>query len=369
MEILITGLVLGLLALVGLAVKFSSEETGQQKKLEDAKNRKIADLETEIARRDTEFKKIKADYQKLEDEFFKAKDDADIFKKENTEITQKAKQAEKLKEESGSLREELKQKETILQQEIIARQKLQGEVSLADAENEKLKKEVERVNNELKSKTEMFDGLKGQFNELENELEKIGMGQVKPPKVEPLKVEPQKVEPPKVKPPKAEPILKQPQELKKEAKTESLRGVEQPPKESKPQEVPRKQVDDAWLSKKQEEPKTETKQDLPKKPDLPKSQAEIPGFVPKQPSTKTDTKLSVLSDMEFLKAAPPKKEETAPSATDIPEGTFKLTNVNKPTAPTPQAPDAKKDKDKSKKETLIPGFHPKDEKPSSPPPL
>ena len=350
MEILIVGLVLGLLALVGLAVKFSSEETGQQKKLDDAKSKKVSDLDAEIARRDMEFKKIKVDYQKLEDEFFKAKDDTDIFKKENTDMTQKVKQADKLKEELALVKDELKQKDAVLQQETIARQKLQGELSLQDAENEKTKKEIDRLNNELKAKIEMFDGLKGQFDELENELQRVRMGeQVKPPKAEPPKVEPPKVEPPKAEPLKAEPPKVEPPKAepvsKKEEKPASLKEIAAPVKESKPQETPKKPADTFGLFQKHDE---------------------IPGFPSKQPGAKADAKQPVPSDMEFLKAVPPEKKEEPPKvlSADIAEGAFKLTNVNKPSSPaSPQAPDAKKDKAKSKKETLIPGFHPKEEHP------
>jgi len=348
MEILIAGLVLGLLALVGLALKFSSEETGQQKRLDDARSKKISDLEAEIARRDTEFKKIKADYQKLEDEFFKAKDDADIFKKENTDMIQRVKQADKLKEELTAVKDELKQKDAVLQQEIIARQKLQGELSLQDSEIEKTKKEIDRLNNELKAKIQMFDGLKGQFDELENELQRVRMGeQVKPPKAEPPKAEPPKAEPPKAEPPKAEPpkaesILKQPLVFKKEEKPASLKEIAAPAKEDKPQEVAKKQADTLGLSQKHED---------------------IPGFPLKQPGAKADAKQPVPSDMEFLKAVPPEKKEDNPKApvADVSEGAFKLTNVNKPSPPASQTPDAKKDKAKSRRETLIPGFHPKEE--------
>lgn len=345
MEILIAVLLLGLLALVGLAVKFSSEETGQQKRLDDAKSKKISDLEAEIARRDAEFKKVKTDYQKLEDEFFKAKDDADIFKKENTDMTQKVKQADKLKEEWTVAKEELKQKEAVLQQEIIARQKLQGELSLQDAEYEKSKKEIDRLNSELKAKKEMFDGLKGQFDELENELQRVRMsGEAKPLKAEPPKAELPKAELPKVEPPKSEP-----------PKVE-------PPKPESPKPEPPKKVEPprAEPPKKVEPPKPEPPKAAPPKHE------EIPGFPTKQqPGAKIDASQPVPSDMEFLKAVPPAKKEEPPKtpAADIAEGAFKLTNVNKPSPSASEAPDTKKDKAKSKKETLIPGFHPKEEHP------
>ena len=95
-----------------------------------------------------------------------------------------------------------------------------------------------------------------------------------------------------------------------------------------------------------------------------KASEEIPGF-PQQKDVKIDTKQGVPSDTDFLKAQPqpPQKTEETPFKEDtiVPEGTFKLTNVNKPASQTraeykkPQ----EKDKSKSKRETLIPGFHPK----------
>ena len=63
------------------------------------------------------------------------------------------------------------------------------------------------------------------------------------------------------------------------------------------------------------------------------------------------------SDTDFLKANPPQKPADA-AAAEIPDGAFKLTNVNKPAGDSSGR--RKKDKSKSKRETLIPGFQPKE---------
>jgi len=278
MEILIIILVLGFLALVGFIFKFTTDDSKQQKDVEDAKVHHITDLETEMGRKDVEMKKMMDDRQRLEDEFFKARDEASVFKKDNAELTTKLKHLEKLKDDSAGARDELKQKDIMLHQETVARQKLQGELSLMESE--------------LKKTTEMYEGLKLQFNEIEAELQKAHEPpkKVEAPKPEPPKIE-QQPEPPKVEPPKAE-----------------VPKIE-PPKPEPPVQV-----------------------------------------------TKVDIKKDVPSDTDFLKAGPSQKiDEPVPGA--IQEGAFKLTNINKPSIP-PKPQD--KDKQKSKKETLIPGFQPKE---------
>lgn len=332
MEILIGALALGVVVLVVFAFKFTSEETKEQKVVEDAKGRRITDLEAEMTRKDTELKKMMDTRQKLEDEFLKAKDEADIFKKENSEIAQKIKPLEKAKEELMVLKSDSKQKDLMLEQETVARQKLQGELSLKDMEIDKLAKEIEKLNSELKAKTQLYEGLKGQFDEVESELTKVREEAFKKEKGAPKKEEPKPV-------------------------------VEEKPEEEKPKE------------EKKELPKPEEMEELPKlesKKEIAEENApqakqyeEIPGF-PKQADVKIETRQGVPSDTDFLKAQPPKKSEEGTLA-DMPEGAFKLTNVNKPAQKSkePQKPEGK-DKGKSKRETLIPGFHPLKEHPEHP---
>ena len=280
MEILIILLLLGFLALVGFIFKFTTDDSKQQKDVEDAKVRHIADLEAEMGRKDVEMKKMMEERQRLEDEFFKARDESSVFKKDNAELTAKLKQLERSKEDSSGAKDELKQKDAMLAQETVARQKLQGELSLRESELEKT--------------TEMYEGLKLQFNEIEAELQKAH----EPPK----KVEAPKPEPPKAEPPKLE--LPKP----------SFPNVEPPKPEAANTEAPKVEV------------------------------------------TKIEIKKDVPSDTDFLKAGPAKKtDEPMPGA--IQEGAFKLTNINKPSNP-PKPQD--KDKQKSKRETLIPGFQPKE---------
>ncbi|MFH0941018.1 MAG: hypothetical protein V1840_04100 [Candidatus Omnitrophota bacterium] len=278
MEILIILLLFGFLALVGFIFKFTTDDSKQQKDVEDAKVRHIADLESEMGRKDVEMKKMMEERQRLEDEFFKARDESSVFKKDNAELTAKLKQLERSKDE-------LKQKDVMLAQETVARQKLQGELSLMESELEKT--------------TEMYEGLKLQFNEIEAELQKAH----EPPK----KVEAPKPEPPKTEEPKPEP-------LKVEQPKPSFPNVEPPKSEAANAEAPKVEV------------------------------------------TKIEIKKDVPSDTDFLKAGPAKKtDEPMPGA--IQEGAFKLTNINKPSNP-PKPQD--KDKQKSKRETLIPGFQPKE---------
>jgi hypothetical protein len=340
MEILIGLLLLGFLGLIGFGVKFTLDEGKREKDVENAKDRKVSDLETEMGRKDLELKKLMEERQRLEDDFFKAKDEAGILKKENSEMAQKAKAQEKAKEETSELKSEIKQKDLMLQQETVARQKLQGELSLRDMEADKLTKEIDDLKKELKSRTDMHEGLKGQYNELEAELQKVHQPKIEP-KVE-SKVEQPKAEP-KVEQPKAEP---KPEPSKPEVKIETkVEPKPQPKPDIKPEPKP--------------EPKLEIKPAV-------RAPEEIPGF-PKQKDAKIDIKQGVPSDTDFLKAQPQplqKTEETPPRKEDtiVPEGTFKLTNVNKPASQIPAEPKKpqEKDKSKSKRETLIPGFHPKD---------
>ena len=186
----------------------------------------------------------------------------------------------------------------------------------------------------------MFEGLKGQFNELENELAKIREGALKKPSAEPSGEAPKISEPP----------------AKEEPKIKDRSVIEKAMQKVKP-------------------------------PEAPKKDEEVPGFprVSKVPEDKTKARPGVPSDTDFLKAQPTKlPEETSvleglkvpeapkapvpgvppvpgiPPVPGVPPGTFKLTNVNKPKEP--EKP-KEKDKTKSKRETLIPGFHPKEQPP------
>ena len=377
MEILIAGLGLGLVALIVFFFKFSTEETKSQKISEESKNKKLSDLEAEIARRDLETKKMMEERQKLEDEFLKVKDEVDILKKDNSEMGLKVRQLERAKEEFSQAKAEMKQKDALLEQETIARQKMQGELSLQQRENEKLTKEAQVLRNELKTKTDMFEGLKAQFDELESELQRTREELLK----RDTSAQTKEQAPLEKKEPKAPPILfepsvfKGPEAFKKEPPAPAAPVAAALPEEKQKIELPK--IKEEIKVSEPAVPKIETKkmplpaQELPKKEVAPiqssetkKELEEIPGF-PKQAETKVGIRQGVPQDTDFLKAQPLKKDSEQVSD-EIPPGTFKLTNVNKPKSETPDSstkeiPDKKppeKDKNKSKKETLIEGFHP-----------
>ncbi len=341
MEALIGIMLLVLGAIVFLFFKFSADEVRQQKNIEDAKVRRISDLEAESARKDIELKKIMEERQKLEDELYKSKDQTDIYKKENSEFLAKIKALEKSKDESSEAKQELKQKDQLLQQETVARQKLQAEVALKESEIEKLNKELDSLRQELKSKSQMLDGLKGQYTELENEIQKLREESLKKQEAM-LKAETQQSQKPEVKPASLT-------EIKPEVKVEV--NPEQPKPEVK--------QDIKTVAK--PEAKPEQKQET--KPEVAKPQ-EIPGF-PKQGETKLEIKKNVPSDTDFLKAELSNNKD-ADIASSVSDGAFKFTNINKPSSQTQEkkpteAPQKapEKDKNKSKREVLIEGFHPK----------
>ncbi|MFA5039339.1 MAG: hypothetical protein WC732_06630 [Candidatus Omnitrophota bacterium] len=392
MEIIIGVLLVGFLGLVAMILKTSSEDAKKSKVVEDAKGRRISDLEAQLLQKDGELKKVMEERQKLEDEFFKAKDDAEIFKRENTELLQKLKTLEKQKEETGPLREELKQKEAIAHQETVARQKMEGELSLRETEIEKTQKERDSLKADLKAKSDLYEGLKGQYDELEAEVQKLREAQIKikaeTPKAEPAnkpvqapeaselpkpeipKAEPPKAESPKAEPPKPE--LPKAESLLPEAPKAGLPEGQAFPGESAKPETPKNDPapKPGPFSLRDAGPKgpqaAEPRAQQPKPSG--NTADEIPGF-PKADQTKVDIKKDVPGDVEFFKVQP-KKEDEASGETEAP---FKLTNVNKPSAPAAQ-PSEKKDaaagsqqkppeKSKTKRETLIPGFQPKEDKP------
>ena len=129
-----------------------SDDDKRSKTLDDAKGKRIADLEAEVGQKDGELKKALAEAQRLEEEFYKAKDEADIAKKDVSELQAKLKSLEKDKSETTELKNDNKQKELMLQQETVARQKLQGELSLKDIEIEEAPQQ----------KLKRFRGVEGQ---------------------------------------------------------------------------------------------------------------------------------------------------------------------------------------------------------------
>jgi len=423
MEILIGVLLIGLLAAVGLSFKFLTDDKKELTRVEDAKAKRIADLEADLGRKDAELKKSLGEIQRIEDAYYQAKNDVDVAKKEGSELSARLKQAEKAREEQGQAKDEVKLKAAALEQETVARQKLQGQLAMADSEAEKAKAKVSELEKkvldlqaDLKAKNETLEGLKGQFSELEAEVQKSGLKAVEkskpespksePPKVEPVKAEPPKPQPPKAEPPKSEPPKiespkpqppkveppkseppkiesPKPQPSKVEPPKPEPPKVEppkpQPPKVEPPKVEPPKPQPPKVEPPKVEPPKPEPPKVEPPKPEPPKKElkpAPPIDFAP-EPSdkskggpgvgfTKQELKGGAPSDTDFLKAGPaPKKADGL--AGGVPEGAFKITNVNKPAPPSPPSPPPKKDadvkdkaKDKSKRETLIPGFHPKE---------
>ncbi|MDD5018948.1 MAG: hypothetical protein PHS61_00805, partial [Candidatus Omnitrophica bacterium] len=195
MEIIIGVLLVGFLGLVGLILKTSTDDAKKGKVLEDNKARRIADLESQLLQKDGELKKVMEERQKLEEEFFKAKDDAEILKRESSDLIQKAKQSDKFREEVNVLKDEARQKDMLVQQETTARQKMEGELALRDSDIQKLRKELDDVKSQLKTKVEVYEGLQGQYNELEAEIQKLRMGGLQKPKAETIsKAEPPKAE-------------------------------------------------------------------------------------------------------------------------------------------------------------------------------
>lgn len=348
MELLIGLLLVGLVGIVAVAFKFLTDDDAQQKRIEDVKSKKIADMEAEAARKDMELKKTAAEFKRMEEDYYKAKDEADVQRKDNTELLAKIKALEKAKDEFTESKNDSKQKDMLLQQETVARQKLQAELSLCDTEIEKktqeidaLKNDVERLKQELKNKTEMFDGLKGQYAELDNEIQRVRMEQASKTKEEaPKPPEPIKSAGviPVVIPVKETPAVQKPAEPPLAPAVPKAEPVQPPVKPVEPP-APAAIVKPAFLSK---APEPLPAVPLEKKPvDLPGSPKDVP------------------SDTDFLKAQPPSKP--ADMVADIPDGAFKFTNVNKPSAEAPGEP--KKEKKNPKKETLVPGFHPKDKTP------
>ncbi len=315
MEIVIGVLVVGLLAAVGLSFKFLTDESKEKTKTDDAKAKRITDLEAELGRKDQELKKSLGEIQRIEDAYYQAKNDVDIAKKESSELAVRLKQTERSKDDQGQAKDELKQKSMLLEQETVARQKLQGEITMREMELEKLEKKLAEAEAQVKAKTQMYEGLKGQFAELEAELQK-GPAKPKSPETGDKPPEPPKPQPPKPEPPKPE-----------------------PPKPEPPKPQP---------------PKPEPPKPEPPKPEPPETGGPGVGF------TKEELKKGVPSDTDFLKAKPAPKPE-GPAA-DVPEGTFKITNVNKPAPPKDEDKDKEKKKPKSNRETLIPGFQPKEKR-------
>ncbi|MFH0877942.1 MAG: hypothetical protein V1863_06955 [Candidatus Omnitrophota bacterium] len=377
MEILILILALGVVGVLGYAFKFTSDEEKQKQAVEDGKSKKISDLEAQAGRLNAGLKKATEERQKLEDEFFKFKDEADITKRENEELLNKIKQLEKAKEEASYLKGELKQKDLMLQQETVARQKLQGELSIAQNESDKFKAEVD-------AKTKMHEGLKGQFEELENELLKLKFSGTQPQKAKEAAadvIKPVEPKPVESKPPAPKPVEEQ---KPQEAKQEKVPPAPQAPKvdkpvESKPPAPPKPPEPEKPKEVVLEKPK-EPKQDKgPIEPEAPKAfqpfeikppvskSSEPPLGFPPQSAAKIETKKDVPSDTDFLQAkSAPKPAE--PIDSGIQEGAFKITNVNKPKPPEqpPEKKEPEKDKSKHKRETLIPGFQPKKESPHEP---
>ncbi len=474
MELMIVGLAGGLIALVVVILKSSTEETSRQKILEETKAKRVSDLEAEASRKDLELKKAMDERQRLEDEFFKAKDELEIFRKENTELAAKAKQLDKMKEELAQVKTEAKQKEMLTSQEMTARQKLQGELSLREIELEKQGKEIQDLKAQLATKTQMHEGLKGQFSELEAEVLRLREDLIKRGEAAsraakpPAEPEPKKVSPPDH---QGAPLSKAPAVDAAAAPKAPLAEGAAPGTENKEKAVlsapavpamphveiveplglaaPGGRAEDPSRAeskapsspglkpgdfregfKKEPEGAAPAKEILPAAPSpsaLPKATAPIekapaemkpiekapadmkpveknvpdvkkePPAAPPQvlSASKADEKEKekspVPSDTDFLKVAPSpaKPKEAAP---DLTEGAFKFTppspapapagqppamskpedkplssftNVNKPAPeppkePSQQEPEKKpQDKAKIKRETLIPGFHPK----------
>lgn len=331
MGLLIGLLGLGLAAIVVFFFKFSGDEEKRDKNIENAKDKRLAELDAEVLRKDGEMKKMMEERQKLEDEFFKTRDEMDIFKKENTEMGARLKQQDKLKDEVAELKNDIKQKDAMIHQEMVARQRLQGELSLKDMEREKAQAALEAAKVELKSKAEMYEGLKGQFEELECEIQRKGeenLRQGRPEKKGPAPV-PQEL--PSAAGPGAKEDVKQEPQKQDAASGAGIAAQPASEKEKPDGPAPRPEPAHPPIEKNDSKPPSRQTDPNPKSP----GPEEVPGF-----SGASGTKIMLgggtTSDTDFLSS--PVAPEHRADAKDPQEAPFKFTNINKPAPPQKEAP-------------------------------
>lgn len=324
MEFLIGLLGLGLVVIVVFFLKFSGDEAKREKNIESAKDKRLAELDAEVLRKDGEMKKMMEERQKLEDEFFKTRDEIDILKKENTEISARLKLQEKLKDDLAELKNEIKQKDAMVHQETVTRQRLQGEISLKELEREKLQNALEAAKAELKSKTEMYEGLKSQFEELESEVQRAGEENLKKQRSEEKGPAHATAGSPSTPAPESQDGMKRKDEVEgtqgapaAEIPAQPVTETEQP-KEGAPQPKPSQPS----VEKNDSNPPALQAESKPQAsgPD------EMPGF-----SGASGTKIKLgggaPSDTDFL-ASPLQSPADVKDPQDAP---FKFTNINKPT--------------------------------------
>jgi len=162
-----------LIVIAFLAIRFIQEETRQQ----NTEQESLSLLEKKVTQLEEQLKIERNSKQTAEDALFRARDELDILKNQYEEVLKKLKVANN----------EIQKKEIALSQQQQDKEKLILEV-------ERLKKEIEPFQNEIQIKTtqieelnkqlndtklnligtkELYEGLKGQYDELSKELESL----------------------------------------------------------------------------------------------------------------------------------------------------------------------------------------------------
>ncbi|MDD5347122.1 MAG: hypothetical protein PHT59_00760 [Candidatus Omnitrophica bacterium] len=157
-------LVLVLLVVSLIAVFSMGKENTKSRERRDeeisAGHSRIAELEQKLVRQEQE---SRAGVQQMEKQF---KEKEESYVKQLAQLDEQSKSGEVIKSHLVSLQSQLNAKETAAAQAIAAQQALEQEVS-------RLRRELENNARELGLANQMYDGLKGQFDEMEEKYAQL----------------------------------------------------------------------------------------------------------------------------------------------------------------------------------------------------
>jgi len=167
MTVIFFGILVILVILFTIAIYALIKEERSDNKLILEQNERIKKIENELTGKNLELEKTKKQILEIKDELFVSQD---ALKKENlnkSAVEKKAQELEnQLNTQTSELKNELKQVQETLKKESADKLSLEKKLQEAQAQLSKLDKE-------LTSNTQVYEGLKGQYDELERDMEKL----------------------------------------------------------------------------------------------------------------------------------------------------------------------------------------------------
>ncbi len=167
MTVIFFGILVILAILSAIAIYTVIKEERSNNKLISDQKARLEKIENELTEKNLELEKVKKQILEIKDELLVSQDALKKANLNKSTIEKKAQELEnQLNAQTSELKNQLKQSQEALKKESADKLSLEKKLQEAQAQLSKLDKE-------LTSNTQVYEGLKGQYDELERDMEKL----------------------------------------------------------------------------------------------------------------------------------------------------------------------------------------------------